>query len=211
MNDTNKKCSKCHNDAPIKYYTRGSSDGFTYSQCYFCRSTKDILRAKILKQDVENTRLSDLVKKKSYMYQTLVDSANNKQNEIYELQDRHKIIVDSWSDKFDEAVLLHEQLAEELTRTQNKLRAAAGHNICEEVKRNNDILRADIANIKNTMADRVEFETRELRAELKTLRRAAKKQRQRDKKRAMVASSSYDTPPPEYDCSDIPPPVYSPL
>lgn len=187
MNSQETKCSKCAESYDTAEYFRRKSDGFIHSRCLFCRSSKSELAAIMVGRDVHERYLTD---------------------RIDEVRRSHSETVDSYSSKFDEAARLHDELANELVEARRHLKAAENHNICDQVKRENEQLRAELAEMKRTMTASIEFETRELRAELKTLRRSAKKRRQKEKKRTMVASSSNDPPPPRYDEADVVPPSY---
>ena len=62
-------------------------------------------------------------------------------------------MMDEWSSKIDQAARLHDELANELVETQRKLRAADGHNICDQVKQENDKLRAELAEVLTAAAN----------------------------------------------------------
>ena len=208
------KCTNCGKlSNTIKYFQR-VDDEFVYKRCLFCRSTKAELRALVLKRD---GRISDLVETCTYLtdscaeWETVAINARelmeNQRGQMLQMVDDHNELTTRLYAKC-------EDLTSRLVNTQRELnnlkREQHGQTVCDRVQHENTRLRKQITDVKNTMKASVDFETRELRAELRKLRRVVKKQRQKNKKQSMIASSMGDVQPPGYESGEeaVPPPAY---
>lgn len=172
-----KKCSTCAKNYPVKYFQTDDS-GSELKRCLFCRKNKTELATIIIKRDRHNDRLLAAADKE-------IDNAAG-----------WRRMATDWQDKFNEQMDLMDDLVKKNKELKNN-----NHNVCDDVANENRRLKRELKELRRTMEEQLKFETEALRAEIKTLKRKAKRERQKQKKRSPPEEKKDDDmlpPPPSY-------------